>query len=69
MKKRVVCLRMIPIVSSLFCFFLVENAFYMSPEVSKNCKWFQSDQPFKNPFTSPQQREYGSSCFTVAVVE
>lgn len=38
-------------------FFSVENAFFMSPEVSKNCKWFQSDQPYKNPFTSPQQRE------------
>ncbi|KAJ0070549.1 hypothetical protein NL108_015668, partial [Boleophthalmus pectinirostris] len=28
----------------------IENAFYMSPEVSKHCKWFQNDQPFKNPF-------------------
>ncbi|XP_062258342.1 collagen alpha-3(VI) chain-like isoform X5 [Platichthys flesus] len=35
----------------------IENAFYMSPEVSKNCKWFQSDQPLKNPFTSSQQHE------------
>eukprot|EP00066_Takifugu_rubripes_P021826 XP_011611092.1 PREDICTED: LOW QUALITY PROTEIN: collagen alpha-3(VI) chain-like [Takifugu rubripes] len=35
----------------------IENAFFMSPEVSKNCKWFQSDQPYKNPFTSPQQKE------------
>ncbi|XP_008293913.1 collagen alpha-3(VI) chain, partial [Stegastes partitus] len=35
----------------------IENAFYMSPEVSKNCKWFQSDQPLKNPFTSSQQQE------------
>lgn len=35
----------------------IENAFYMSPEVSKNCKWFQSDQPLKNPFTSSQQKE------------
>lgn len=34
-----------------------ENAFYMSPEVSKNCKWFQSDQPLKHPFTSSQQQE------------
>ncbi|XP_062421245.1 uncharacterized protein col6a3 [Pungitius pungitius] len=33
----------------------IENAFYMSPEVSKNCKWFQSDQPLKNPFTPSQQ--------------
>uniref|UniRef100_A0A3Q1GHV9 Collagen type VI alpha 3 chain n=1 Tax=Acanthochromis polyacanthus TaxID=80966 RepID=A0A3Q1GHV9_9TELE len=35
----------------------IENAFYMSPEVSKNCKWFQSDQPLKTPFTSSQQHE------------
>ncbi|XP_068602082.1 collagen alpha-3(VI) chain [Brachionichthys hirsutus] len=35
----------------------IENAFYMSPEVSKNCKWFQSDQPLKNPFTAPRQPE------------
>ncbi|KAM9851036.1 collagen alpha-3(VI) chain-like [Aulostomus maculatus] len=35
----------------------IENAFYMSPEVSKHCKWFQSDQPFKNPFTSAQHQE------------
>nr|XP_033473502.1 collagen alpha-3(VI) chain-like isoform X4 [Epinephelus lanceolatus] len=35
----------------------IENAFYMSPEVSKNCKWFQSDQPLKNPFTSSRQQE------------
>ncbi|XP_069388605.1 collagen alpha-3(VI) chain isoform X3 [Paralichthys olivaceus] len=35
----------------------IENAFFMSPEVSKNCTWFQSDQPLKNPFTSPQQPE------------
>ncbi|XP_078119204.1 collagen alpha-3(VI) chain isoform X3 [Sander vitreus] len=35
----------------------IENAFYMSPEVSKNCKWFQSDQPLKNPFTSSHQQE------------
>ncbi|XP_077946796.1 uncharacterized protein col6a3 isoform X3 [Gasterosteus aculeatus] len=35
----------------------IENAFYMSPEVSKNCKWFQSDQPLKNPFTPSQQQE------------
>lgn len=35
----------------------IENAFYMSPEVSKNCKWFQSDQPLKNPFTSSHQQQ------------
>ncbi|KAL0964069.1 hypothetical protein UPYG_G00317950 [Umbra pygmaea] len=29
----------------------IENAFYMSPEVSKHCHWYQSDQPFpKFPF-------------------
>ncbi|XP_029935931.1 collagen alpha-3(VI) chain isoform X3 [Myripristis murdjan] len=35
----------------------IENAFYMSPEVSKNCTWFQSDQPFKNPFKSSHHQE------------
>ncbi|XP_034058037.1 LOW QUALITY PROTEIN: uncharacterized protein col6a3 [Gymnodraco acuticeps] len=35
----------------------IENAFYMSPEVSKNCKWFQSDQALKNPFSSSHQQE------------
>ncbi|KAL3970221.1 piezo-type mechanosensitive ion channel component 1/2 [Sarotherodon galilaeus] len=35
----------------------IENAFYMSPEVSKNCKWFQNDQPLKNPFTPSQEVE------------
>ncbi|XP_037646177.1 collagen alpha-3(VI) chain isoform X3 [Sebastes umbrosus] len=35
----------------------IENAFYMSPEISKNCKWFQSDQPLKNPFTSSHLQE------------
>ncbi|KAM8856608.1 collagen alpha-3(VI) chain-like isoform 3-T3 [Spinachia spinachia] len=35
----------------------IENAFYMSPEVSKNCKWFQSDQPLKNPFTPSQHQQ------------
>ncbi|KAM9804490.1 collagen alpha-3(VI) chain [Neosynchiropus ocellatus] len=33
----------------------IENAFYMSPEVSKNCSWFQSDQPLKNPFKLSNQ--------------
>uniref|UniRef100_A0A8C6UAG9 Collagen, type VI, alpha 3 n=1 Tax=Neogobius melanostomus TaxID=47308 RepID=A0A8C6UAG9_9GOBI len=33
----------------------VENAFFMSPEVSKHCKWFQNDQPLKNPFTASDQ--------------
>ncbi|XP_034549561.1 collagen alpha-3(VI) chain [Notolabrus celidotus] len=35
----------------------IENAIYMSPEVSKNCTWFQSDQPLKNPVTSSHQQE------------
>ncbi|XP_069554856.1 collagen alpha-3(VI) chain [Brachyistius frenatus] len=35
----------------------IENAFYMSPEVSKNCNWFQRDQPQKNPFIPTQQKE------------
>uniref|UniRef100_A0A3B4B426 Uncharacterized protein n=1 Tax=Periophthalmus magnuspinnatus TaxID=409849 RepID=A0A3B4B426_9GOBI len=30
----------------------IENAFYMSPEVSKHCKWIQKDQPYKNPPTT-----------------
>ncbi|KAK2839440.1 hypothetical protein Q5P01_013180 [Channa striata] len=35
----------------------IENAFFMSPEFSKNCKWFQRDQPLKNPFSLSEQRE------------
>ncbi|XP_067371135.1 collagen alpha-3(VI) chain-like isoform X3 [Channa argus] len=35
----------------------IENAFYMSPEFSKNCKWFQRDQPLKNPLTLSEQQE------------
>ncbi|XP_061774643.1 collagen alpha-3(VI) chain-like isoform X4 [Nerophis ophidion] len=35
----------------------MENAFYMSAEVSKNCKWFQSDQPLRNPFSSSHPKE------------
>ncbi|KAG7467427.1 hypothetical protein MATL_G00153670 [Megalops atlanticus] len=35
----------------------MENAFYMSPEVSKNCHWFQSDQPWKFPFRHGQKQE------------
>uniref|UniRef100_A0A8C4YU99 Collagen type VI alpha 3 chain n=1 Tax=Gadus morhua TaxID=8049 RepID=A0A8C4YU99_GADMO len=35
----------------------IENAFYMSPEVSRNCTWFVNDQPFKNPFKSSQSDE------------
>lgn len=39
-----------------FCF-AVENAFYMSPELSKNCKWFQRDQPLNKQSTPSQQQE------------
>ncbi|XP_036420611.1 uncharacterized protein LOC118804092 [Colossoma macropomum] len=35
----------------------MENAFYMSPNVSKNCQWYQSDQPGKFPFRSPHLHE------------
>ncbi|KAG9339525.1 hypothetical protein JZ751_023667 [Albula glossodonta] len=35
----------------------MENAFYMSPEVSKNCHWFQGDQPWKYPFRHSQKQE------------
>uniref|UniRef100_A0A8C7DHN9 Collagen type VI alpha 3 chain n=1 Tax=Oncorhynchus kisutch TaxID=8019 RepID=A0A8C7DHN9_ONCKI len=35
-----------------------ENAFYMSPEVSKNCHWYQSDQPFpKFPFPKSHHKQ------------
>ncbi|XP_046902169.1 collagen alpha-3(VI) chain-like isoform X2 [Hypomesus transpacificus] len=36
----------------------IENAFYMSPEVSKHCQWSQSDQPFKNPFKASQEKHH-----------
>ncbi|XP_051999192.1 uncharacterized protein col6a3 [Xyrauchen texanus] len=35
----------------------LENAFYLSPEVSKKCQWYQSDQPNKIPFRRPQIHE------------
>ncbi|KAJ8410587.1 hypothetical protein AAFF_G00194910 [Aldrovandia affinis] len=35
----------------------MENSFYMSPEVSKNCQWYQSDQPWKFPFKHSQKQE------------
>ncbi|KAM6934552.1 collagen alpha-3(VI) chain [Xenentodon cancila] len=35
----------------------IENTFYMSPEMSQNCKWFQSDQPLKNPFTPSDHQD------------
>lgn len=36
----------------------IENAFFMSPEVSQHCQWFQSDQPLKNPFTASHQEKH-----------
>ncbi|XP_069472084.1 collagen alpha-3(VI) chain [Ambystoma mexicanum] len=27
-----------------------ENAFHLSPEISRHCDWFQADQPYKSPF-------------------
>ncbi|KAJ8350520.1 hypothetical protein SKAU_G00256500 [Synaphobranchus kaupii] len=35
----------------------MEHAFYMSPEVSKSCLWYQSDQPWKFPFKHSQNQE------------
>ncbi|KAJ8255926.1 hypothetical protein COCON_G00197900 [Conger conger] len=35
----------------------MEHAFYMSPEVSKNCQWYQSDQPWQFPFKHSQKLE------------
>ncbi|XP_049340638.1 collagen alpha-3(VI) chain isoform X2 [Astyanax mexicanus] len=35
----------------------LENAFYMSPHVSKKCQWYQSDQPGKVPFRSVHLHE------------
>ncbi|XP_055086496.1 uncharacterized protein col6a3 [Periophthalmus magnuspinnatus] len=36
----------------------IENAFYMSPEVSKHCKWIQKDQPYKNPPTASHHEKH-----------
>ncbi|XP_043104893.1 collagen alpha-3(VI) chain-like isoform X2 [Puntigrus tetrazona] len=35
----------------------LENAFYLSPEVSKKCQWHQSDQPHKFQFSLPKTDE------------
>uniref|UniRef100_A0A8C1XNU3 Collagen type VI alpha 3 chain n=1 Tax=Cyprinus carpio TaxID=7962 RepID=A0A8C1XNU3_CYPCA len=35
----------------------LENAFYLSPEVSKKCQQYQSDQPHKFPFSLPKTEE------------
>ncbi|XP_031824102.1 collagen alpha-3(VI) chain isoform X2 [Sarcophilus harrisii] len=33
-----------------------ENAFYLSPDVRKQCDWFQGDQPAKNPIKFGQKQ-------------
>ncbi|XP_044531619.1 collagen alpha-3(VI) chain [Gracilinanus agilis] len=33
-----------------------ENAFYLSPDVRKQCDWFQGDQPAKNPIKLGQRQ-------------
>uniref|UniRef100_A0A4X2LUD6 Collagen alpha-3(VI) chain n=1 Tax=Vombatus ursinus TaxID=29139 RepID=A0A4X2LUD6_VOMUR len=33
-----------------------ENAFYLSPDVRKQCDWFQGDQPAKNPIKFGQRQ-------------
>ncbi|XP_045701570.1 collagen alpha-3(VI) chain isoform X5 [Phyllostomus hastatus] len=33
-----------------------ENAFYLSPDVKKQCDWFQGDQPAKNPMKFGHRR-------------
>ncbi|XP_023806642.1 collagen alpha-3(VI) chain isoform X7 [Oryzias latipes] len=35
----------------------IDNAFYMSPELSKSCQWFQNDQPIKNALNLTKQQE------------
>ncbi|XP_014449748.1 collagen alpha-3(VI) chain isoform X4 [Alligator mississippiensis] len=35
-----------------------ENAFYLSPDVRKQCDWFQGDQPAKNPTKFGQKTMY-----------
>ncbi|RVE58535.1 hypothetical protein OJAV_G00210240 [Oryzias javanicus] len=35
----------------------IDNAFYMSPEMSKNCQWFQNDQPTKHALSLSKQQE------------
>uniref|UniRef100_A0A8C1JK94 Collagen type VI alpha 3 chain n=1 Tax=Cyprinus carpio TaxID=7962 RepID=A0A8C1JK94_CYPCA len=36
----------------------LENAFYLSPEVSEKCQLYQSDQPHKFPFNLPQTEKH-----------
>ncbi|XP_052461970.1 collagen alpha-3(VI) chain isoform X2 [Carassius gibelio] len=36
----------------------LENAFYLSPEVSKKCQLYQSDQPHKIPSSLPQTEKH-----------
>ncbi|XP_024116256.1 collagen alpha-3(VI) chain isoform X3 [Oryzias melastigma] len=35
----------------------IDNAFYMSPEMSKSCQWFQNDQPMKHALNPSKQQE------------
>ncbi|MGH0163172.1 UNVERIFIED_CONTAM: hypothetical protein FKN15_047330 [Acipenser sinensis] len=46
-----------------------ENAFYLPPEISKNCDWFQSDQPWKGPFRHSQKHAKGKENQSVPVNE
>ena len=32
----------------IFFFSLGKDAFYLSPDIRKQCDWFQADQPAKN---------------------
>uniref|UniRef100_A0A3P9GX60 Collagen type VI alpha 3 chain n=1 Tax=Oryzias latipes TaxID=8090 RepID=A0A3P9GX60_ORYLA len=36
--------------------YISDNAFYMSPELSKSCQWFQNDQPIKNALNLTKQQ-------------
>ncbi|XP_041119899.1 collagen alpha-3(VI) chain-like isoform X6 [Polyodon spathula] len=44
-----------------------ENAFYLPPEISKNCDWFQSDQPWKGPFRHSHKHAKGKENQSVPV--
>ncbi|XP_033877227.3 collagen alpha-3(VI) chain-like isoform X3 [Acipenser ruthenus] len=44
-----------------------ENAFYLPPEISKNCDWFQSDQPWMGPFRHSQKHAKGKENQSVPV--
>ncbi|XP_041118334.1 collagen alpha-3(VI) chain-like isoform X6 [Polyodon spathula] len=44
-----------------------ENAFYLPPEISKYCDWFQSDQPWKGPFRHSHKHANGKENQSVPV--